>query len=94
MLNVHVTVQYSTCSVNPSAQSRMEITQHFAGLINYDAQMLMMNNNSVVFSCDRFCYIDEQWDRFPKQQYDTCRPLASEKWGTYKCGEYWGINTI
>ena len=94
MLNVHVTVQYSTCSANPSAQSRIEITQHFAGLINYDAQMLMMNNNAVVFSCDRFCYVDEQWDRFPKQQYDTCRPLASEKWGTYKCGEYWGINII
>jgi len=35
----------------------------------------------------RFCYVDDQWNRYPTQQYDTCRPLASEKWGTYKCGE-------
>ncbi|XP_067949921.1 uncharacterized protein [Watersipora subatra] len=69
----------------PSVPKQFDDTKHFKNRF-VDSYSQHLTRNGSGYNNQRFCYIGDQWDRFPTQQYNTCRPLASEKWGKYKCG--------
>ncbi|KAF6027420.1 hypothetical protein EB796_014281 [Bugula neritina] len=68
-----------------SIPKKFDDTKHYKNRY-VDSYSQHLTREGSGYKTQRFCYVDDQWNRYPTQQYDTCRPLASEKWGTYKCG--------